>query len=155
VQRLLEKGADVAAASNEGWTPLKSASSNGHVDVVRLLLEKGADVTAASNEGWSILHSASSNGHVDIVKLLLEHDADIAAKDTIGWTPLFHASKNGDEATIELLLATNRVDVDLVDYYNSTPLLITARIGYRDVAAFLLTNSHALNVEDNFSRTLL
>ncbi|KAK1656687.1 hypothetical protein BDP55DRAFT_515338, partial [Colletotrichum godetiae] len=53
VQMLLEKGAEVTVADNDGWTPLNSASDSGHVDVVKLLLEKGADVTVADNDGWT------------------------------------------------------------------------------------------------------
>ncbi|KAH7142724.1 hypothetical protein B0J13DRAFT_526174 [Dactylonectria estremocensis] len=41
IDELLTKGADVTIADNDGWTSLLSASSNDHVQVVRLLLEKG------------------------------------------------------------------------------------------------------------------
>jgi ankyrin repeat protein len=34
VKLLLEKGADVAIANRERWTPLNSASNNGHVEAV-------------------------------------------------------------------------------------------------------------------------
>jgi ankyrin repeat protein len=34
VQLLLEKGAELEAKSNSGWTPLLYASENGHLDVV-------------------------------------------------------------------------------------------------------------------------
>lgn len=44
VRLLLEKGADVAVANNNGWTPLKSAANEGHLDVAQLLLEKGANI---------------------------------------------------------------------------------------------------------------
>jgi ankyrin repeat protein len=43
VQLLLEQGADVKAASGDGWTPLSLASRTSYVEVVRLLLEQGAD----------------------------------------------------------------------------------------------------------------
>ena len=69
--------------------------------------------------------------------------------------PLFYAAKNGNKVNIELLLATNRVDVDFKDYYDSTPLSISARMGHIDVVEFLLTKSHALNVQDSFGRTPL
>ena len=52
----------------EDWrTPLRWASQNGHVDIVKLLLERGADVTA--NKMKTPLFWASQNGHVDVVKL--------------------------------------------------------------------------------------
>ena len=48
---LIEKGADVNAASNDGWTPLHKAAANGHVPEVKLLLSKGADVKAKYRDG--------------------------------------------------------------------------------------------------------
>jgi ankyrin repeat protein len=51
VKLLLEKGADVTIANREGWTPLNSASYNGHVDIVKLLLEKGVNIIATNREG--------------------------------------------------------------------------------------------------------
>lgn len=58
-------------------------------------------------------------------------------------------------AIIELLLATNRVDIDSKDYYDSTPLSVAARMGHKEVLAFLLTNSYALNVQESFGRAPL
>ena len=45
VRVLLEQGADINKAKNNGATPLLIASQNGHVDVVRVLVEQGADIT--------------------------------------------------------------------------------------------------------------
>ena len=90
-----------------------------------------------------------------MVKLLLENGADVDAKDNVRRRPLLHAANNRNEAIVKLLLATNRVDVDSMDYYNSTSLSIAARIGHKDLLMFLLTKSHALNVQDNFNRTPL
>ena len=50
-QLLLQHGADVAAASNNGVTALMSAARGGHEAVAQLLLQHGADVAAASNNG--------------------------------------------------------------------------------------------------------
>jgi hypothetical protein len=44
VQRLLNKGADVAGKDRSGQTALSRAAMEGHEAVVELLLEKGADV---------------------------------------------------------------------------------------------------------------
>ncbi len=44
VKELVEKGADVSKATNNGYTPLYMASQQGHEEVVRVLVEKGADI---------------------------------------------------------------------------------------------------------------
>ena len=41
---LLDKGAKIEQATQEGTTPLHFACKYGNVDVTRLLLEKGADL---------------------------------------------------------------------------------------------------------------
>ena len=48
---LVEQGADIDKARNDGATPLFIASQNGHVDVVSVLLEQGADIDKARNDG--------------------------------------------------------------------------------------------------------
>ena len=71
VKALLEKGADVHANDNNGWTPLHSVCQNGgHAEVVKALLEKGADVHAKNNVGKTPLHYACMNGHHDIAAML-------------------------------------------------------------------------------------
>jgi len=83
---------DITVSSNDEQTPLNSASSNGHIEVVKLLLEKSADVAVASNDGWTPLNSASNSGHVEVVKLLLKRGASVAVANNNGWTPLNSAS---------------------------------------------------------------
>jgi len=39
VRELLDRGADVNAKSNNGWTPLDIARERGHVEVVRVIEE--------------------------------------------------------------------------------------------------------------------
>jgi ankyrin repeat protein len=44
---LIEAGADIHKARNDGMTALGMAAAEGHFDIVRLLLEHGADVHSA------------------------------------------------------------------------------------------------------------
>jgi ankyrin repeat domain-containing protein 50 len=53
--RLLEKGADVEAKDEDGWTALIKAAEGGYEAVVRLLLEKGVGVEAKDNHGRTAL----------------------------------------------------------------------------------------------------
>ena len=63
VQLLLEKGSDIAAKSDNGWTALHLAAANGSGAVVQLLLEKGSDIAAKENNGRTALHEAAADGH--------------------------------------------------------------------------------------------
>ena len=47
---LLQHGADVAAAMDDGVTALVFAARGGHEAMAQLLLQHGADATAAGND---------------------------------------------------------------------------------------------------------
>ena len=55
---LIEKGADVNAAANDGTTALMMAASNAKLDVVELLLKKGANARAKDANGQTALDYA-------------------------------------------------------------------------------------------------
>ncbi len=44
-------GADINAKNNNSWTPLHSASYNGHLEVMKYLKSVGADIHAKNNNG--------------------------------------------------------------------------------------------------------
>ena len=101
---LIEYGADAAAQSKDGTTPLHLASEGGHVDLDRLLIEHGADVAAQSKAGMTPLHLASKEGHVDLVRLLIKHGADVATSmPQIEFT-------NTQSGQVEQLPTDSRVD---------------------------------------------
>jgi hypothetical protein len=79
-----ECGADVnSRADDGGFTPLRQASENGALEVVRLLLEHGADVEAVNGDGETALQVVGKTRYREvnqgrrggITKLLLEHGA--------------------------------------------------------------------------------
>ena len=60
---LLNAGADVELAKDNGFTSLMKASQNGHEHVARALLENGAAVNSQNNKGWTALMWAAFGGH--------------------------------------------------------------------------------------------
>ncbi|KAI3579746.1 ankyrin repeat-containing domain protein, partial [Fusarium oxysporum f. sp. albedinis] len=77
------KGADFMTANNDGWTPLLSASAEGHVDVVNFLFESSRLYTTETDSlGCTALFLASRNGRLPVVEYLLStghFDPDIRA----------------------------------------------------------------------------
>ena len=76
---LLELGADVNLANNDGCTPLFTALANARVDTVKLLLEHGADINHknqakqnALEYGLSLTSNASIPDMLQCAKLMLE-----------------------------------------------------------------------------------
>ena len=72
---LLEAGADVNKATNDGATPLLISCLEGQVDVVRLLLEKGAEVDKADDEDETPLEASCQLGHLEVAQVLLAQGA--------------------------------------------------------------------------------
>ena len=66
---LLEQGADIHMACDDGATPLYIASWHGHVEVARMLLEQGADIHL-SWRGQTPLQTARQRNHAEIARLL-------------------------------------------------------------------------------------
>ena len=75
VNLLLDRGAKINAATQDGWTVLHFACLRGDEGLVQLLLDRDADVSMTTSSGVSALSIATSEGHREIVELLLDRGA--------------------------------------------------------------------------------
>ena len=107
---LIEKGADVHAKDNNGWTPLHWASYRGNLKMAQLLIEKGADVNAKNYHGNTPLYWASFKGYLEITQLLIEKGADVNVINKEGWTPLREALVEGYLEIAKLFIIVNHLD---------------------------------------------
>ncbi|EQC31492.1 hypothetical protein, variant [Saprolegnia diclina VS20] len=107
VRGLIDRGADVNAASKNGRTALVEAAALGKVDVVHVVLGAGANVNVAdTTTGETALMLAAAANSPLIVDLLLARGANPCAVDTEGRMAVHHAVLADNVAILELLLAT-------------------------------------------------
>jgi hypothetical protein len=89
VRLLLERGGDPTVSDYVFWTPLISASCDGHLEVVRLLLGHPSAKTAINQSdtiGETALWKACYFGHGGVARALLERGADPTIADSDGPT---------------------------------------------------------------------
>ncbi|KAJ4306633.1 hypothetical protein N0V88_001438 [Collariella sp. IMI 366227] len=77
VLRLMNAGADISAATNEGHTPLHLAAWARKSNTVGLLLQAGAVVDAVDKKGRTPLYYACLSGRPETVDLLLRGGAGV------------------------------------------------------------------------------
>jgi len=110
-----------SARGGGGGTALHSASSAGHLQIVRSLLRHGVGVDVRNQRGCTPLQFASEEGHVDVVKCLLDHGADVNSQEDNHNAPLNWAAYYGHVDVVRVLLEHN-VDVNSEDVDGRTPL---------------------------------
>lgn len=103
VEDLVERGADVDARDESGYTALMYAANAGELPSVECLLDYGADVNARDAEQSTPLMFAAQHGHDEVVRRLLAAGADVKARGDHGRTALDFASANGHAATARIL----------------------------------------------------
>ena len=102
---LLDNGAAVDRATEDGFTPLLIVCQTGDVEAARLLLDRSADVHRRADSGHTCLNGACCCGHVEVVQLLLDNGAvaDLNVADNDGDTPMANAKTVGHTAVVDLL----------------------------------------------------
>ncbi|KAI7904329.1 Glycerophosphoryl diester phosphodiesterase family-domain-containing protein [Cokeromyces recurvatus] len=94
---LIEKGASVNIADEDGETALSIAIQNNFVEGIKVLIKQGhVNINIAEKvNGWTPLMIAAIEGYKDIVEILLEANANKDMIDHNGWTASDHAVFRG------------------------------------------------------------
>jgi ankyrin repeat protein len=101
---LINAGADVNLANDEGTTPLMEAVAIRNKELIALLLRAKAKIDQADNDGKTPLMVAVYRGYEDIVALLLESGADVTIKDPAGGHALSYLANSSswrDEPSVK------------------------------------------------------
>jgi len=168
VRLLLDKGADLRAADNLGWTALEAAAYAGDADTVRLLLQRGADPDRADKSGSTALMSAAASGNVAMIRLLLAKGARVNAANTSGdrvrhgeialklLTPLMYAAPHSRAEALGELLGAG-AEVNARDARRMTPLMLAVASETQDpaVVGLLLARGAEANLASQVGETAL
>lgn len=136
VRLLLSRGADPAGRNAD--TPLASAVTFGHADVVHALIAAGAPVHGTESSGINLLHWATIANRATIVPELVAAGVPLEAVDDSGYTPLMYAATIdfGDDATLHALLAAG-ADPGVRNDAGRTPRQQAHRLGLKRLEAAL------------------
>jgi ankyrin repeat protein len=138
----LGSAASLSAAAADGWTPAHLAAMEGHASCLHALHELGAaaSLSAASANGWTPLHDAAFQGHASCLHALHElgAGASLVAAAADGSTPLHdaagqppgHADSERNYVRCIRFLLQAGADIDQIDGFGNTPLLLAARQGH-------------------------
>jgi uncharacterized protein len=143
---LLDAGADVNDAANDGLSPLVLAALRGHVALATLLLEYGADPNA-DDAGYTALHWAAGSWETELTVTTITPDRD-------GEWETIAGLKEGRLALVNALLAHgadpnarikrtparagSSKNPALGELVGATPFLIAAAAGATDVMRALV-----------------
>lgn len=154
VKQLLAEGAEVDALDPQGWTALRWAAQEGHVDVVQLLLAHGADINGKSDGGVPLIE-AMERRHSDVAAVLIMNGAKLnVASDRYAKTLLEMAASSGRRDLAELLISkgaaaeTDRGPI-------SQAMISAAEAGRKDMVEFFFARGADVNAKGGTGWTAL
>lgn len=129
VQMLIQAGAKVNTAAEDGSSPLHVAAKQKQNKVLEMLLQKGANKEATDREGRTPFYLSVEGGEIETIDLLKDGAVvKIAAKD--GRTPLHVAVSRGQDGLgVAKMLLEAGADVNTKAKDGATALHIAAQCG--------------------------
>jgi len=144
---------DPMATNSSGVTPLHTASSCGHTDIIRYIYSicgerKGFDIDQPDDRGSTCLHYAILSSNLDAVNLLIELGADPMKVSKSGTSCLTLATAQKNNALFDRILEldsrVNHLENDL-----STPIHYAGFSGNAHAIRRLCEHGADPNQEDN------
>ena len=134
ITQLLDRGADIHAADEQGRTALVRAIERDppskdfakwQMEVIKLLLARKANPAVKDEDGNTVIHYAARQRNVDVLKLMLTLGVPADARNKDGMTPLAMAAGDGHEPQHVAVLIAAGADVNSKDNYGRTVLAVT------------------------------
>ena len=103
---LINKGANVNATDEEGWSTFLYASAFGNTSILRSIVARNRKlINTKTKNNVTPLHMAVVYNNIDNIRYLVRNlKVDINAQDDDGWTALYYAAANNKKEAYKLLL---------------------------------------------------
>lgn len=138
VVALALRGFDLNSQNEKGDSGLHVGLREGSLKVVNFLLtQRAVRVELHNRQGESPLMIAAIKGHLDVARQLIRRGAEV---NKPGWTPLHYAASRAepDSGDMVRLLLEHHAYIDAESPNRSTPLMLAAMYGHRDLVPLLL-----------------
>ena len=150
---LIQRGADVNTADQNGTTLAMFAARAGNEKLLEFLLSNHANILIKSAYGDTAISLAALEGHLNSVKILAKAGAPIDLEPG-SWSPLNYAAFSGyDEVAAYLIGQGAKVDIRASN--SMTSLMLAARNGHLGVAKLLLANGANTSLTTTDGKTAL
>jgi ankyrin repeat protein len=150
---MIQKGADVNAASPDGSTALGWAIQRDDLDLVRRLLEAGAKANVRNEHGATPMSVALPIGNAAIIELLLKAGVDANAPNAEGFPPLMVVARTRHAAAAETLLKHGADPNFKERQKNQTALMWAASEKQPEVVRVLLARGADVNARTTINNT--
>jgi ankyrin repeat protein len=148
-------GFDIFAPQEQAWTALILAAEFGQKDIAKVLLDAGANPHVCGMDGGSALMWAAGNGNREIVRMLLKKNARATGQKSPSQAAMVEAILRNDVESVKESLAKG-ADPNAVIFWQRTPLMISAKLGYAEIARVLLEHGADMNARTKWGeRTAL
>ena len=136
--RLALRGFDLNTRNEDGDPGLTVALREGSTKVVDFLLtQRSVKVELRNEAGESPLMIAALKGQLAAAKALIRRGAEV---NKPGWAPLHYAASRPEDDSIDMvrLLLEHHAYIDAESPNRTTPLMMAAKYGHREVVQLLL-----------------
>lgn len=182
---LIDKGADVEALQDDGWTPLLLATNSmpaeikwewpnklgpnptgvwkppvghdtsGKPEIAMYLIDKVKNVDQQGYNGMTPLMMACQSGYDIIVRTLLEKGADIEKVDTSQGWTPLMFAISSNRIEITKILLDTGANIDVLDLEQRSPLMIAASNANLEISSVLIKMGAKVNFKNDGNLTAL
>ena len=148
---LIDKGADINAATPNKTNVLMLSAYGGNLDVVKRLLDLGLDINERNDYGAAVITYAAYRGHLDIVEYLIEQGADYHIFSHSGESPLSWAIVARRFEVADFLLEKG-MDINMVNERGQTPIFAAYK-SFPESVEYMINKGANVTIADSTGLT--